>query len=124
MNVLEKILEEIKEIEKKNVVGHKVLFALGATGIVTEIEGIIHSHMDEVENGGWISVSERLPNEREFQEAYCRNHYAAEFLVTIKGADIPTTLYFKNNSWFDEERNYYEITAWRPLPEPYKGGTR
>ena len=124
MNVLEKILEEVKEIEKKFVVGHEVLFALGATGMATEIEGIIHSHMDEVENGGWISVSERLPNEREFQEAYCRNHYAAEFLVTIKGADIPTTLYFKNNSWFDEERNYYEITAWQPLPEAYKGGTR
>lgn len=32
MNVLEKILEEVKEIEKKFVVGHEVLFALGATG--------------------------------------------------------------------------------------------
>lgn len=65
MNVLEKILEEIKEIERKNVVGHKVLFALGATGIVTEIEEIIHSHMnhngDGTEMVGWIPVSERLP---------------------------------------------------------------
>lgn len=38
MNVLEKILEEIKEVEKKFVVGHEVLFALGATGMTVEIE--------------------------------------------------------------------------------------
>lgn len=61
MNVLEKILEEIKEVEKKFVVGHEVLFALGATGMATEIEEIIRSHMDEVENNGWIPVEERLP---------------------------------------------------------------
>ena len=122
MNVLEKILEEIKEIEKKFVVGHEVLFALGAAGMVTEIEDIIRSHMDEVADDSWIPVSERLPNEREFQEAYCRNHCAAEFLVMIKGATRPTTLYFVNNSWFDEELNYYKVAAWQPLPEPYKGG--
>lgn len=51
-NVLEKILEEIKEVEKKFVAGHKVLFALGATGMVTEIEENIRSHMDEVPNCG------------------------------------------------------------------------
>lgn len=73
-------------------------------------------------NDGWISVEERLPNEREFQESYCRNHYAAEFLVTIEGATKPTTLYFKNNRWFDEERNYYKVIAWQPLPERCKGG--
>lgn len=63
MNVLEKILEEMKEVEKKFVVGHEVLFALGATGMVTEIEEIIRSHMDEVpdENTVWIPVGEKLP---------------------------------------------------------------
>lgn len=76
------------------------------------------TYMDD----GWISVEERLPNEREFQESYCRNHYAAEFLVTIEGATKPTTLYFKNNRWFDEERNYYKVIAWQPLPERCKGG--
>lgn len=120
MNVLEKILEEIKEVEKKFVVGHEVLFALGATGLAGEIADIIHSHMDEAENDGWIPVEERLPDEKEFQRAYCKNYYAAEFIVMIENATIPTTLYFKNESWFDEERNYYKVIAWRPLPEPYK----
>ncbi len=70
---------------------------------------------------GWIPVEERLPNEEEFREAYCRNAYVAEFLVMIKGATKPTTLYFRDGCWFDSERNYYDVIAWMPLPEPYKG---
>lgn len=85
MNILKKILEEIREVEKEYVVGHKVLFALGATGIATEISSIIRSHMDEVpkcgecsrrkwyqigyedgkKNDGWVPVSEKLPETRE-----------------------------------------------------------
>ena len=139
MNVLEKILEEIKErIEKLNMADNmcrenaernrnfesvKYFQALMfATERANSIIGdIIRSHMDEAKNDGWIPCSERLPNEIEFQEAYCRNQYAAEFLVTIKGATRPTTLYFKNNSWFDEQRNYYKVVAWQPLPASYKG---
>lgn len=126
MNVLEKILEEISEVEKEYVTGHKLLYALGATGMAIEISRIIHSHMDEAKdinvpsNVGWIPVEERLPDEKEFQRAYCKNYYAAEFIVMIENATIPTTLYFKNESWFDEERNYYKVIAWRPLPKPYK----
>lgn len=71
---------------------------------------------------GWIPVKKRLPNEGEFREAYCRNAYVAEFLVMIKGATKPTTLYFRDGCWFDSERNYYDVIAWMPLPEPYKGG--
>ena len=52
MNVLEKILEEISEVEKEYVTGHKVLYALGATGMATEISGIIRSHMNAVPNCG------------------------------------------------------------------------
>lgn len=71
-------------------------------------------------NDDWIPVEERLPDEKEFQRAYCKNYYAAEFIVMIENATIPTTLYFKNESWFDEERNYYKVIAWQPLPESYR----
>ena len=115
MNVLEKILEEIeheamtnKEIGRKQCEG------------MARAMNIIRSHMDDEDNDGWISVEERLPDEKEFQRAYCKNYYAAEFIVMIENATIPTTLYFKNESWFDEERNYYKVIAWQPLPEPYK----
>lgn len=59
MNVLEKILEEISEVEKEYVTGHKALYALGATGMATEISGIIRSHMDEA-----ISEMERIDKEK------------------------------------------------------------
>lgn len=121
MNALEKILEEIEhEIMTNKEVGRKQCEGMARA------MNIIRSHMDDGKDtnvpSNWMPCSERLPNEIEFQEAYCRNQYAVEFLVTIKGATRPTTLYFKNNSWFDEQRNYYKVVAWQPLPAPYKGG--
>lgn len=113
MNILEKILEEIKKL-KCNQDSENQDYITGYMSALSTVEGIIAE-----ENDGWIPVEERLPNKREFQEAHCRNNYAAEFLVTIEGATRPTTLYFKNNSWFDEERNYYKVIAWQPLPEAY-----
>lgn len=49
----------------------------------------------------WIPTADRLPDQREFIESYVRSAYAAEFLVTIEGAD--------------------KVVAWMPLPERYKG---
>ena len=69
--------------------------------------------------GKWIPVEERLPNEEEFEKYYCRNHYAAEFIVMIKGANKPTSLYYKEGVWFDDNNNDYDVIAWQPLPEPY-----
>ena len=69
----------------------------------------------------WISVSERLPNEDEFIKSYRRNKYAAEFIVMIKGANRPTTLYFTHDGWWtDNMKDRYDVTAWMPLPEPYR----
>ena len=125
MNVLEKILEEIEERKKAYHMYLKEVDMIAMLDIrqrmreLNCVEKIIRSHMDEVKNDGWIPVEERLPNEEEFKEAYCRNRYAAEFVVMIEGATRPTTLYYKNGSWFDEERNYYSVVAWQPLPEPY-----
>lgn len=52
-------------------------------------------------SNGWIPTTERLPDQREFIESYVQSAYAAEFLVTIEGAD--------------------KVVAWMPLPERYKG---
>lgn len=63
---------------------------------------------------GWIPVSERLPKEP--------GHY----LVTMERENIS----FVEQRWYDGEghneyadyfwRNCSGITAWMPLPEPYK----
>ena len=74
------------------------------------------------EEHGWISTADRLPNQREFIESYVRSAYAAEFLVTIDGADKATTLYYSQTGvWFDEQGEPYKVVAWMPLPERYKG---
>ena len=76
----------------------------------------------ETKNNGWIPCSERLPSFDERRKSYCRNVYGSGFIVMIKGATIPTTLYIKmeEDVWFDDNYNYYNVIAWQPLPEPYR----
>lgn len=83
----------------------------GANEVIKDIIG----ECDSVENKGeWIPVSERLPEKnvwvlvtveqsgKRFQEIMRRNNYI--------------------EAWTDNIDNYTdEITAWMPLPEPYKG---
>ena len=72
-------------------------------------------------NGRWIPVTERLPDQWEFIEAYVRHAYAADFLVTIEGADKATALYYSQTGvWFDETGEPYKVVAWMPLPAVYK----
>lgn len=116
MNVLEKILEEIKDNTKLGNLHWETIS-------IEKVEEIIRSHMDETPNNEWIPTSERLPNEEEFQKAYIGVACAAGFIVMIKNATIPTMAYYLRNSqnWVDEEGNCYNVVAWQPLPEPYKG---
>ena len=154
MNVLEKILEEVKEIEKKFVVGHEVLFALGATGMATEIKEIICSHMNhngnDTEMDGWIPVSERLPKQYKLVEVTV---HCSEWISDYDSVWVPenekihhdeeylsrTGYIDKDGDWIfydqdgcdyycekefgsDKTDVYNVVTAWKPLPEPYKGG--
>lgn len=135
MNVLEKILEEISKVEKEYVTGHKVLYALGATGMATEISGIIRSHMDDVpdNNDGWIPVEERLPEDDDMRFYMCivENHeedlpmfcqYDSEYgfgfwhdIYDSTSLGFVDTV-FKTN----DELGYEKVVAWQQLPKPYK----
>lgn len=124
MNVLEKILEEISEVEKEYVTGHKVLYALGATGMATEISGIIRSHMDDVpdNSAGWIPVNERLPEENDGK------YYPILNVSTSYGAVKRGFYRVRYKEWYiySEMHGEFikaedkEVIAWQPLPEPYK----
>lgn len=120
MNVLEKILEEIKDNAKLGNMHWETIR-------VEKVEEIIRSHMDEVTNmsgkrlidanDGWIPVSKRLPEVPEGTEDF----YCPEFNVTIKDASKATTLkYAPDGTWFDDSGEVYNVMVWQPLPEPYR----
>ena len=62
---------------------------------------------DEKENG-WIPVSERLPEDDTTVLVSCK---------TSRGTTFVRDGYYTHGSW---RLNCIGVTAWRPLPEPYK----
>lgn len=131
MNVLEKILEEISEVEKEYVTGHKVLYALGATGMATEISGIIRSHMDEVQKCG--ECSRRKWYQKGYEDSKKDNDwipYSVQnmpkkedvYLVTCDDEEYPVKrMRFKEDLWYWTYGIYDgRILAYQSLPEPYK----
>ena len=126
MNVLEKILEKISEVEKEYVTGHKVLYALGATGMATEISGIIRSHMDDVpdNSAGWIPVNERLPEENDgkyYPMLNVSTSYGAVKWGFYRVIDKEWYIYSEMHGELIKAEDK-EVIAWQPLPEPYKEG--
>lgn len=64
----------------------------------------------EPEELRWIPVTEQLPIEWK------------EYIVMIKGATRPTTLYFNPETvmWYEIDDGVYPVTHWMPLPAPPK----
>lgn len=133
MNVLEKILEEISEVEKEYVTGHKVLYALGATGMATEISGIIRSHMDDVPKCG--ECSRRKWYQKGYEDSKKDNDWIPYteqnmpkkegiYLVTCDDKEYPVKrMRFKEDLWYWTYGIYDgRILAYQSLPEPYKEG--
>ena len=119
MQELEKILEEIDQ-EKKNAalsIRHTTGYKAGQIRMAERIEEIIRKHM----NDGWIPVDEQLPEVDAGIEEIIEDDDCPEYIVTIRGASESTVLkYSRDGAWFDDNRNVYNVIAWRPLPEPYK----
>lgn len=75
--------------------------------MIEQLQGDLEQ--DEKENG-WISVSERLPEDDTTVLVSCK---------TSKGATFVRTGYCINGSWY---LNCEGVKAWKPLPKPYKEG--
>ena len=83
-----------------------------------EYEGkTIRQWVDEIlraEQGGWISVSEKLPDK------------SSQYIVTYKGGRTTDCYYNKaEREWWENIDHEYTVRhgviAWMPFPEPYKG---
>ena len=74
--------------------------------------------------GMWIPTEDRLPD-RELEEFREKFGWEGdpELLVMIKGAKVPTTLYYNEEGEFysidtDGNDTYYVVTHWMPMPFP------
>ena len=65
----------------------------------------------------WIPSDERLPEEP--SDGLHDMDNLAEYNVMIDGAAIPTTLYYAGSGEWYRDGEFYKVTAWQPLPEPY-----
>lgn len=127
MQELEKILEEINEIEDEYTnEDHDIMFKLGAAGIAGDIKDIIRKHM----NDDWISVDERLPEV--FGKYWATIRYddgriSEPIVVDFRGVrqkyvvDTPNGREYE--TWgIDTAFHGSRVIAWRPyhIPEPYR----
>ena len=102
MQELEKILEEIDRQKSECLSGeYEPAYAAGALDMANAIKDIIRKHM----NDGWISVEESLPENG--KTVLCtdgENIYLVEYDADLGAGfgDVDC------------------ITAWRPLPDPYR----
>lgn len=124
MNVLEKILEEMLNYERvvkndEDLEWNRAMY---------KCSEIIRSHMDEatvskmenVQADGWIPVEERLPEDDNFVLVTVSGIY--NHLTAFSDA-LRLASYTEDGGWFIESYPEWDdpnVTAWRPLPEPYK----
>lgn len=87
----------------------------------TEIGSIISLLDQQPSKTNWIPVSERLP---EKPNDYFVTQYNEEYINDYCDGYRVSTIFFDSNGWWDDI-DYdcgWRITAWQPLPDPYKEG--
>jgi hypothetical protein len=130
-SMFEKIIERLEEKKEyhrlrwnKYLRDDDSYYALELYQEAIEIVKEVAADMNVGHKNGWIPCSERVPN---YEEAWYHNeeddiYEPNEFIVMIKGAEIPTVLFYDTafEEWTDGCDNVYEVIAWQSLPEPYE----
>lgn len=109
MNVLEKILKEIKDLKEKQNSSNQD-YATGYFSALSTVEGIISGVK---ENDGWIPVEEGFPEET--------GYYLAQLSRRLPNEDYSDRVVVLFNGEEKEFMCYANlIIAWHTLPEGYK----
>lgn len=150
MNVLEKILEEMENESKlaheemrRCARGNPLQFdeVKGYARAMEYVVDTIRSHMDEIPNcegcsrrkwyqkgfedgkkdNDWIPVEEKLPEESGYYMACIYNEEVDDYDFR-KTWFAHVDDYDMDESEWRELYDFERVTAWQPLPEPYKDG--
>lgn len=83
-------------------------YAENSWGELNEAFELAIAALQEPQVGGWIPVSERLPD------------VTGNYLVISKGSTWVANWF--NGTWWGIEKKcrWTDVEAWQPLPEPYK----
>ena len=127
MKGIEKILEEVNRlIEKHKNNAYELVAKEPLTQCYTEtdieqtkahelavVRDIIRKHM----NDGWIPVEERLPEEPKENPVF--DDKPLELYLVDMGGSYPLRAFW-NGKEFTDGWSVLKVTAWMPLPEPYR----
>lgn len=127
--MLEEILQEIDEmgypsegigcgLEDAGITDRYEAAAYGFEEERDRIVEIIRSHS----NDGWIPCEEELPETWYIDPDLEPDDIIwPEYIVTIEGVSDATALHynFQEDTWFDDNGNFYRVVAWRPMPTAY-----
>ena len=121
MNVLEKILEEVENlnyypegmgcgIEDRCITDRYEACEYGWHEAIEAVIEVIQNMEDGKKDNGWIPVEERLPEDERMVLVTCQ---------TKKGIRSTNRAYYDGKFWHGSG-SMSGVTAWQPLPEPYK----
>lgn len=105
------------------------LFNFGLKSQLAMLKSIISCISKQPQTDKWIPYRDRLPEEPSKipltvneLEQMVEDEIFQECIVMMYGAKKSTTLYYTGNGeWYDPvTEEFYDVTAWQPLPEPYK----
>lgn len=128
MQELEKILEEMKEssimvaTSKEHYIHPQDGRFVEEVVLLNDVEEIIRKHMsgkgkDAHMNDGWIPVGERLPEEPKENPVF--DDKPLELYLVDMGGSYPLRAFW-NGKEFTDGWSVLKVTAWMPMPEPYR----
>lgn len=131
LNKYGKFAEEVMYLSDKNEYGN-IIDVNDMFEILEKYlpNGFPNANINNTLNDGWNDVKYMLPPNPAAYEFvdhhnyydFCMDYNVQEYLVMIKDATEPTTLYYiGNNIWYDTETvDTYTVTHWQQLPNPPK----
>lgn len=124
--VKDRLLQYKKDLERQTQ------YKAGLPGSTLNIVNTLLADLEEDEKvNGWISVEERLPDERDWYLAVFKESDSGYQLIprVADFLNMPNDKHATSDGWhiidfFEGTSNEYtkllKCVAWKPLPEPYK----